>query len=115
MEIKYKNRAVEKQFSSDYAKKWKYPNNVKEKLLAMETFIRKAESLKDILNYHPYHFHQLQGNRQGEWSLYVYNTGYRVTVFPCNEDWKPISAKEVLNLSHLIKKLKITEVSKHYE
>lgn len=115
LEIDYKNKKVMKQFSPDYAMRWKYPERVKEKLLAMEIFIRKAESLRDILNYRPYHFHQLQGIRQEEWSLYVGNTGYRVTVFPCDEDWKPIPAKEVIKLSLVIKKLMITEVSNHYE
>ena len=115
MEIAYKNKSVEKQFSPDYAKKWKYPEKVKEKLLAMETFIRKAESLRDILNYPSYHFHQLQGSRYGEWSMYVGNTGYRVTVCPCTDDWKLIAAEKVVKLSSSIKKLEITEVSNHYE
>ena len=115
MEIAYKSKSAEKQFSPDYAKKWKYPEKVKEKLLAMETFIRRAESLRDILNYHPYHFHQLQGSRCGEWSMYVGNTGYRVTVYPCTDDWKIIPTEKVVELSRTIKKLKIMEVSKHYE
>ena len=81
----------------------------------METFICKATSLKDIANYKPYHFHQLHGERQAEWSLYVGNTGYRVTVFPCNEEWQLIQPQKVLEICHTIHKLKIMEVSHHYE
>ncbi len=81
----------------------------------METFIRKATSLKDIANYKPYHLHQLHGERQTEWSLYVGNTGYRVTILPCDEEWHLIQSQKVLEICHTIKKLKITEVSHHYE
>ena len=45
MEILYKSKAVEKQFSSKYKKTWKYPKEVKRKLEAAENFIVSSSSL----------------------------------------------------------------------
>lgn len=62
MEIIFKNKSVEKQFSSKYQKTWRYPELVKRKLQSVEVFIQNADSLQDIVNYPPYHFHSLKGN-----------------------------------------------------
>ena len=48
MQILYKNKTAEKQFSSKYKKNWKYPEQVKRKLEAAENFIRSSSSLKII-------------------------------------------------------------------
>ena len=45
MEILYKSKVVEKQFSSKYKKTWKYPKEVKRKLEAAENFIVSSSSL----------------------------------------------------------------------
>ena len=86
MEILYKSKAVEKQFSSKYKKTWKYPKEVKRKLEAAGNFIVSSSSLLDIVNYPPFHFHGLHEDRKGEWSIYLGNTGYRVTMIPCGDD-----------------------------
>ena len=62
MQILYKNKTAEKQFSSKYKKNWKYPEQVKRKLEAAENFIKSSSSLLDIVNYPPFHFHGLHGN-----------------------------------------------------
>ena len=86
MKILYKSKVVEKQFSSKYKKTWKDPKEVKRKLEAAENFIVSSSSLLDIVNYPPFHFHGLHGDRKGEWSIYLGNTGYRVTMIPCSDD-----------------------------
>ena len=48
MQILYKNKTAEKQFSSKYKKNWKYPEQVKRKLEAAENFIRSSSSLEII-------------------------------------------------------------------
>ncbi len=45
MEILYKSKVFEKQFSSKYKKTWKYPKEVKRKLEAVENFIVSLSSL----------------------------------------------------------------------
>ena len=84
MKIIYKNDSVKKQFCSDYKKTWRYPEQVKKKLEAAENYILSADSLMDLANYAPYHFEHLQGNRKDEWSIRLGNTGYRVTMIPCD-------------------------------
>lgn len=114
MQILYKNKNVEKQFSSKYKKSWKYPDQVKRKLEAAENFIKNSASLLDIAKYPPFHFHGLQGNRKGEWSLYLGNTGYRVTLIPCDDDGIEIRNGDIMARCKMIKIVYITEVSNHY-
>ena len=116
MQILYKNKSVEKQFSPQYVKKWKYPKRVSDKLKMTETFIRNAQSLQDIVNYGPFHFHALEGNRKHEWSIYIgAKTGYRVTLIPCDENGKRITKGDIIAMCKSIKIVEITEVSNHYE
>lgn len=115
MQILYKNRTVEKQFSAEFKKNWKYPKQVKIKLEAAQNFIRNSSSLLDVMNYPPFHFHGLYGNRKGEWSIYLGNTGYRVTMIPCDENGKEIIGGDIVAMCKTIKVVCITEVSNHYE
>lgn len=115
MKVIYKNKGAEKQFKSEYASKWKYPENVKEKLLSVGNFLESAESLSDVFAYPPYRFHYLKGDRRGEWSITVPNTGWRVTVIPCDKEQKPILSGDVLAQCKFIKIVMVTEVSNHYE
>lgn len=115
MNIIYKNATAKKQFSSEYKKSWRYPEKVKEKLQAAENFILKATTLSDIVNYQPFHFHQLKGDRKSEWSIYLGNTGYRVTLFPCDDLGTPIINGDIIAQCKLIKIVMVTEVSNHYE
>lgn len=115
MKIIYKNCAVEKQFSSKYQSKWKYPQQVKIKLLAAEKLIKAAESLQDIACYIPFRFHILRGDRKNEWSISLGNTGYRVTLIPCDDQERPIVTGDVMAKCKVIKVVLVTEVSNHYE
>ena len=86
MNILYKNKFAEKQFCSRYKKKWKYPEQVRKKLEAAENYMINADSLMDVANYLPFHFERLRGDRKDEWSIRLGNTGYRVTMIPCDEN-----------------------------
>jgi len=115
MQILFKNETAKKQFCSAYKKKWRYPELVKKKLESVENFILNAESLMDIANYPPCHFERLKGFRKEEWSIRVGNTGYRVTMIPCNNDGNEITEGDILAQCKMIKIVKVTEVSNHYE
>lgn len=115
MKITYKNKTAEKQFSSEYKSSWRYPKQVQIKLQAAENYIQRAESLLDIANYRPFHFHPLKGSRKTEWSIYLGDTGYRVTLFPCDDDGKPIISGDIIAQCKSIKIIMVTEVSNHYE
>ena len=115
MIILYKNSTVEKQFSSKHHKKWKYPEQVTIKLRAAETAFKAATSLLDIACYKPFHLHPLRGNRKHEWSIYLGNTGYRVTFIPCYENGETIIDGDIMAQCKTIKVVLVTEVSNHYE
>ena len=115
MNILYKNKFAEKQFCSRYKKKWKYPEQVRKKLEAAENYMINADSLMDIANYLPFHFERLRGDRKDEWSIRLGNTGYRVTMIPCDENENEILEGDILANCKMIKIVKVTEVSNHYE
>lgn len=115
MNIVFKNRKIEKQFCYQYRKSWKYPQQVQLKLKMTEDYIRSASSLLDIANYTPFHFHQLKGDRKGEWSIYLGNTGYRVVLVPCDDNEKKILEGDIMSKCKSIKVVQIMEVSNHYE
>lgn len=115
MQILYKNETAMKQFDSKYKKKWRYPEQVKKKLEAAENFITNSDSLLDIANYPPFHFERMKGNRKNEWSIRLGNTGYRVTMIPCDNGGKEITEGDIMAQCKTIEIVKVTEVSNHYE
>ena len=115
MKILYNNSTAEKQFCSKYKKKWRYPEQVKKKLEAAENYILNADSLMDIANFLPFHFEHLKGNRKEEQSIRLGNTGYRVTMIPCDDNENEIIGGDILAQCKTIKIVKVTEVSNHYE
>ena len=115
MNILYKNKLAEKQFCARYKKKWKYPEQVRKKLEAAENYMINADSLMDVANYLPFHFERLRGDRKDEWSIRLGNTGYRVTMILCDENENEILEGDILANCKMIKIVKVTEVSNHYE
>ena len=115
MTILYKNKTVKEKFCSKYKKKWRYPDQVKKKLEAAENFIANSDSLLDIANYVPFHFERLKGDRKDEWSIRLGNTGYRVTMVPCDDFENEIIEGDIMAQCKMIKIVRVTEVSNHYE
>ncbi len=115
MDIRYKSLKVEKQFSSQYKKSWTYPKQVQIKLVAAENFIKNATSLLDVASYPPFRFEKLKGNRKDEWSIRLGNTGYRVTLIPCDDEGSEIIGGDIIAQCKSIKIVLVTEVSNHYE
>lgn len=115
MKILYNSTKVERQFSSRYKKKWRYPPMVIEKLVSAENFILQAESLMDVANFTPYRFERLKGKRKNEWSIRLGNTGYRVILIPCDDNGTEIIHGDILAQCKTIKVVLVMEVSNHYE
>lgn len=88
---------------------------VQRKLEAAENYIQQAKSLMDIVNYRPFRFEHLKGKRKDEWSIRLGNTGYRVTMIPCDDDGKEITEGDIIAQCKSIRIVKVTEVSNHYE
>ena len=115
MKIRYKSKPVEKSFCSKYKKNWRYPEQVKRKLVAAENYILQAPTLRDIVNNPAFHFHRLKGDRKDEWSIRLGNTGYRVTLIPCDNNGNTITEGDIIAQCHTILIVIVTEVSNHYE
>ena len=109
MTILYKNKTAKEQFCSAYKKKWRYPDQVKKKLEAAETFIINADSLLDVANYPPFHFERLKGNRKHEWSIRLGNTGYRVTMIPCDDNGNEIVDGDIMAQCKMVKIVKLID------
>lgn len=115
IQVLYKNETAKKQFCSKYKKKWRYPESIKKKLVAAENYIKNSRTLLDIANYPPFRFERLKGNRKDEWSIRLGNTGYRVTMIPCDDKGNEITEGDIMAYCKTIKIVKVTEVSNHYE
>lgn len=68
-----------------------------------------------MASYVPYRLERLVGDRRNEWSIRVGNTGYRVTMIPCDDEENEITEGDILKKAKFIKIVKVTEVSNHYE
>lgn len=78
--------------------------------------VSTAEDIRlSIASYPPFHFEHLKGDRKDEWSIRLGNTGYRVTMIPCDNDGNEITEGDILAQCKMIKIVKVTEVSNHYE
>lgn len=116
MRILYKNKSVEKQFSSEYSRNWRYPQQVKKNLLMAENYIRNADSFQDLAAFHPFRLERLKGKRKDEWSIRIGgNTGYRVTLIPCDDKGEQIVDGDIMAICKTIRIALVTEVSNHYE
>ena len=116
MKILYKNKSVFKDTSAQYYKKWKYPQKVKEALLAAVNFIENADTLLAVAKYPPFHFHSLEGNRNKEWGIDIggRKTGYRLIVQPCDDAGTAITEGDIIARCSSIKILMFLEMTNHY-
>lgn len=115
MKILYKNKKAKEQFDPMYMKAWKYNETVRKRIIKIKEIISVSDSLYDIATYPTFFLEKLKGDRKAEWSIRVGNTGYRITLIPCDEKENLLIGGDVLAKSKTIKTVMITEVSNHYE
>ena len=116
MKIIYKSTKL-KELCTDIRKATKsFNSNVAEKLIAAINYIEMAANLKDILNYPPFHFHQLRHDKKNFCSIYLgKKLGYRLPVIPIL-DGVPATSEEIFGSKSVeIEIIGVEEVSNHYE
>ncbi|WP_232035717.1 hypothetical protein [Methylomusa anaerophila] len=69
MIIEYKDKKLEKICTNLREAKKKYSGRIPEALLAAINFINEAETLRDVIQYPPFHFHDLGGNMAGLYTI----------------------------------------------
>lgn len=118
MEILYRTKKVEK-LCSDYQKaKQAFAKKEADKLFKCIQYINAAKSLQDIKKYPPYsNLKKLKGDRKHSYSLAFNSTrsSYRLIFVPLDDDNSVITDDNTIRLDENITKIKILEVSKHYE
>ncbi len=118
----FKNERIRILYCERDSKEWhRYSENEKEALIALNVIVESAQSLQDLRCYPPLHLEIIKGklkNRKaptGEWSIRVIGTKYRVIFIPCDDDGNEKIGGDILAEAQVIKIIKITEVSKHYD
>lgn len=69
MQIQYNNRTVEKQCTNLRIAKKDFSDKVAKKLHKLVNFIESADNLASVIAFPTYHFHDLKGDREGEYAL----------------------------------------------
>lgn len=112
MHIEYKNNDVEKVCNNLNEAKKRYPIKVANKLMKVINFIKNADSLQDIIQYPPFHFHDLKGDRKGLYAIDIdgRRSSYRLILMQMDEKLTDIYA-----IAKSVEIIMILEVSKHYE
>ncbi|MDO5028604.1 MAG: type II toxin-antitoxin system RelE/ParE family toxin [Bacillota bacterium] len=93
-----------------YAKK-KLPLKIADKLFQTINFIENSSSLNTLIKYKPFNFHDLKGNRLGQYAIDIGSRrdGYRLIV-KFNE-----SKEEVFKNSIEITEIIVKEMGNHYD
>lgn len=117
MEIQYKTNKLSTLCHNLNKAKKIYNENVAQKLLETINFIEAAPTLKDIVNYPPFHFHDLKGTKKGLFAIDLgRKLGYRLIVKPLNPDNSECTNEQVFGKDAIkIIIMFVEEVSNHYE
>ncbi len=112
MHIEYGNKKTEEICTNLHTAKRKYPEKVAIKLMRAINFIENAESLQDVIRYGPFNFHDLKGDRKGQYAIDIDGRrgSYRIVLKPVDE-----SSTDIYATAKSIKIVLVWEVSKHYE
>lgn len=88
MHIEYRDKDVKEICTNLCTAKKKYPEKIAKKLMRTINFIENAESLQDVIQYQPFHFHNLKGGKKGQYAIDIdgRRSGYRLIIKPINGD-----------------------------
>ncbi|MDR1701804.1 MAG: hypothetical protein LBR56_03400 [Sporomusaceae bacterium] len=118
MQVRYKNKKLEKLCTDLKEAKKKYSGEIPEKLLSVINFINSASNLTDLINYPPFHFHPLAGTRCGQYAIDIggRRSGYRLIFMPINNDGTTCTNEQIYSASAVnVIIIQAEEVTNHYE
>lgn len=119
MKIKYANEKVKQQCTSLKAANKLFGGNaaLAMSLLSRINALENAEVIKDIILTPQFHFHKLQGKREGTFAIDVKSRKdkWRIILHPLDENEKEYNPCHIDEISNIVKIVKIEEVSAHYE
>lgn len=118
MQVRYKNARLQKLCTDLKEAKKNLSGEVPGKLMGTINYINNANNLKDIINYSPFHFHSLKGNRKGQYAIDIggRKTGYRLIFIAINNDGTTCANNQVYSATAInIVIIQVEEVTNHYE
>lgn len=119
MKIYYANHIVEQQCTNlkVATKLFGGDKNLAKSLLIRINAIENAEVIKDIIVMKPFRFHNLQGKRNGFFTIDVktIRDKWRIVLQPLDEDGQPFDPCNIDELAAVVRVVEIREVSPHYE
>lgn len=109
MKILYKNKKLEKQCTNLKVAKKEFGDKIGRRLLKAINFIENAPNLSLIIDFRPFHFHDLKADRKGQYAIDIgtRRDGYRLILEFDEED--------VFVNAIYIEDVYIAEMGKHYE
>ena len=110
MQIQYNNRTVEKQCTNLRIAKKDFSDKIAKKLHKLVNFIESADNLASVIAFPTYHFHDLKGDREGEYALDIDGRRGSYRLIVCFDEEKDT----VFSNAQSIRKIQIEEVSNHY-
>lgn len=113
MRIDYgNNKKLEELCTSLSEAKKKLPVKVAKKLLKTVNFIESADNLEAIIKNSPFHFHNLKGDKKGEYAIDIDGrlASYRMIL-----KFDGYDNEQIFGIPKTIEVIQIKEVSNHYE
>lgn len=117
MEMLYKDKKVEKLCTNLKEAKKEFGEQYAVRLFKSLSFIESAVSLKSVISYAPYYFHNLTGERKGQYAIAPAgrNKGLRVVIIPADRDGKHVLKSNIHEIAESTRIIVVVEVSNHYE
>lgn len=112
MQISYRNKKVSQQCTKLGKAKQDFPSKVALKLHRLVNFLESAETLKDVISFKSYNFHDLKGDKLGQ---YAFDIDGRASSYRLIVSFEGISKETIFSDASSIQLIEIEEVSKHYE
>ena len=90
-------------------------------LLSRVNALVQAETIRDIINQPPFHFHKLSNKKgrdlEGYFAIDVKGRkdGWRIILQPLDSDKKPFVPCHIDEISGIVRVVKVCEVSDHYD
>ena len=112
MQVQYTNKTVEKQCTSLRQPKKDFSDKIAKKLLKLVNFIESADNLASVIAFPMYHFHDLKGNREGQYAMDIDGRRGSYRLIVCFHD---VDKETIFSNASSIEIIQIEEVSNHYD
>ena len=122
MQIKYKTDKLEKVCENLKEARKNFSGIIPEKLHAAINYIKSSSTIIDIINYRPFHFHDLEntnkGARKGQYAIDIggRKSGVRLILIPLDANGNKYTNEDVFGANAInIVIVQLEEVTNHYE